>query len=54
LKQIETSINRKFDKEKPIIVLDMDETLLSAAQELERGFSDRKTSIYMPVDLELV
>jgi len=54
LNQIESSKNRQFDKEKAIIVLDMDETLLSAVQESSEEFSDRKTCIYMPPDLELI
>jgi len=32
----------------------MDETLLSAEQESSGQFSDRKTSFYMPPDIELV
>ena len=54
LKQVEVSINRRFDIDKPIIVLDMDETLLSAVQELEGEFSERRSGAFMPPDLELV
>jgi len=52
--QSENSKNRKFDKSKPAIVLDMDETLLSAIQDKEEGFFARKSILYMPADLELV
>jgi hypothetical protein len=34
LKQIASSKNRKYNVERPIIILDMDETLLSAVQEV--------------------